>query len=187
MKIFHNVPAYQQTPDSLPVFPGPSFRDRFVSQILETDFQVDCWLNEALLLTKILKVICFEWKCIIESNEALLEGDHIGTGVPLSHWVNDIDRRSAIGRGNTVMLEECLALIKKGSISTRPKSERGLQQNQYPADLDEDFRGLIKQNIEQVERIERQLALLAALYAIEESKKSIQEAENIRYLKLRQH
>ncbi|MCJ1432533.1 hypothetical protein MMC27_001890 [Xylographa pallens] len=185
--VFHNVPAYQQIQSSLPVFRGPSFRERFVSQILDTDFQVDHWLNEVLLLTKILKVICYEWKCVIESNEALLGSNHIGTGVPLSHWVNDIQRRSTLGRENTVMLEGCLSLIKKGSISARRQSDQGLPPNQYLADLEEDFHSLVKQNIDQVERIERQLALLAALYAIEESKKSIQEAENIRYLETLQH
>ncbi|MCJ1385205.1 hypothetical protein MMC17_008326 [Xylographa soralifera] len=185
--VFHNVPAYEKIQRSLPVFQGPSFRERFVSQVLDTDFQIDHWSNEVLLLTKILQVICFEWKCIIESNEVLLEGDHIGTGVPLSDWVDDIHRRSTIGRGNTVMLEECLNLIKKGSISARQQSEGGLLRNQYLVDLEEDFHALMKQNIDQVERIERQLTLLAALYAIEESKKSIQEAENIRCLKLLQH
>ncbi|MCJ1291588.1 hypothetical protein MMC34_003133 [Xylographa carneopallida] len=181
--VFHNVPVYQESLDSLPESSALSFRQRFVSQILETDFRVDCWSNEVLLFIKILKVICYEWECIMESNEALLEADNIGTGVPLTHWIDDIQRRSTIGRQNTVMLEDCLGLIKKGSISARQESERVLPKNQYLADLEEDVRSMIKQNIEQVERIERKLALLAALYAIEESKKSIQAAENIRYFK----
>jgi hypothetical protein len=180
-----SYPEFNSTEPLPIVHPGPSrsSRQNFICQFESEEFIQYVLKDDSTIIWAILGIVSWEWASVINKFEIILRDEP--TVISSTNDFGDfqldvITRQTKYLRENREMLKGCLAVIKAYK---RPESltEANALTAEKAFDLAIDFEDLILRTEDHIVRVGRGLAVFASITAIEENRKAIRQAEDIRY------
>jgi hypothetical protein len=162
-----------------------SSREMFISQFELEKFSQHVLQEDSTVILALLGIASCEWASVIDSFEIILRDEP--TVISSTNDFGDfqldvITKQTKYLRENREMLKGCLAVIK---VQKRTDSVKGGGAiiAESVSDLAIDFEDLIHRTEDHIVRVGKGLAVFASIMAIEENRKAIRQAEDIRYHK----
>lgn len=160
-----------------------SSRQSFIRQFESEESLQHVLQDDSTIIWAVLGIVSWEWASVIDNFEIILRDEP--TVISSTNDFGDfqldvITKQTKYLRENREMLKGCLAVIK-----AHKRRESVTKANALTAervfDLAIDFEDLILRTEDHIVRVGRGLAVFASITAIEENRKAIRQAEDIRY------